>query len=117
MKTKAKLNRDLFGTWESCDPTQSSVQHCVSNSKGQYKVAVLDVDDSEQAEVRDVKWDGTRLHYSLHWTSTGRFSKNSLILLAKDKVGLTYTYSDQEILQKRPTSKNVLRGRQGKPNR
>ena len=101
MKKKPELDRGLVGTWVSCDPWASCVEHRVTTSRGQYKLVAVDVDDDEKAEVYDITWDGERLHYCLHWKSTGRFSKNTLIRLEKDKVGLTYSYTDQEILHRK----------------
>ena len=83
MKKKSELNRSLVGTWTSCDPFESCVEHRISTSKGEYKITVIDIDDNEKAEVYDVRWDGDRLQYCLHWPSTGRFSKNTLLLLEK----------------------------------
>jgi len=73
----------------------------VTMPKGKLKIVAIDTEDDEKAEVYDVGWDGNRLTYSLHWNSTGRFTKNSLILLEKDKVGMTCTYTDQEILHRK----------------
>ena len=105
MKRKTDNGRHLVGTWISCDPWASSVEHRVTMAKGKIKVVAIDTEDSEKAEVYDVRWDGDRLNYCLHWKSTGRFSKNSLILLEKDKVGMTFTYTDQEILHRKTRDK------------
>src|SRR5450759_3346865 len=108
MKKKNKPDKRLVGTWASCDPTQSSVRECISVSKGRFVVTAFDADDGEHAEVRDVGWDGVYLRYNLHWPSTGRFTKNTLTLLAKNRVGLTYMYSGQEVLERQADK--------GKPN-
>lgn len=79
------------------------VEHRISTSKGEYKVAVTDTFDGEKAEVYDVKWDGDRLQYKVHWPSTGRFIEYSLTHLEKEKVGISFKYSAQDIwIKKKP---------------
>jgi hypothetical protein len=105
MKKNKELCRSLIGRWVSCDDWKSSVEHRISISKGEYKVSVTDLYDGEKGEVYDVKWDGTRLNYCVHWPSTGRFAKNSVALLEKGRLDLCYTYSEQDTLVKRPLAK------------
>lgn len=111
MKTKATIDRGLAGTWVSCDEFTSSVEHYISISKGRYRVKCLDTYDGEYADVYDVKWDGERLSYCLHWNSTGRFSKNVLSRDSDDKASLTYTHTDTEILLKKQRVQNKTKRR------
>lgn len=85
----------------SYDEVGSSVEHRVAIVKGQFKVECVDTYDGERAEVYDVKWDGERLRYCLHWESTGRFSKNSMLHLTDGQVELTSTHTDAELLRRK----------------
>ncbi len=74
------------------------MEHQISVLEGQYQVTVVDIDDNEVAEVYNIEWDGEKLSYNLYWNSSGRFVKNRLALVEEDKVDLTYTYTDRNIL-------------------
>lgn len=75
----------------------------------------VDTEDDERADVYDVNWDGISLRYCLYWRSTGRFSKERLMLVEKDKVAMTYTYTDEGILHRKPkqTRSKAQRGTGG----
>ena len=106
MKQKTDICRGFVGRWKSADPLLEDVEHHISTSKGEYKISVIDTYDGEKAEVYDIQWDGDHLRYKLHWKSTGRFIKYSLTLLDKGKIGMSFEYSAQDILVKKPTTKS-----------
>ena len=102
MKRKSSIDRGLIGNWISYDENGSTIEHRISMAKGEYKVTCVDTYDGELAEVYDVKWDGNRLSYCLHWPSTRRFSRNSILRQSQDQVELTFTYTDTELLRRKP---------------
>ena len=104
MSVASDLDEGLVGVWTSVDPFDSSVEHEVAIVNGVYVVRSADTEDREEAEVSAVDWDGEQLRYSCHWNSTGRFVKNALRRIDQDKVGLTYTYSAQDVLVRRKGS-------------
>ncbi|HUJ11711.1 MAG TPA: hypothetical protein VL171_17005 [Verrucomicrobiae bacterium] len=115
MKKKQPIDRGLTGRWTSCDEFGSTVEYRISIVRGEYRVGCVDTFDGERAEVYDIRGDGDRLRFCAHWPSTGRFSKNSVFWRGAggaDQAELTYTYTDTELLRRRPTKKGLAEGRQ-----
>jgi hypothetical protein len=104
MAKKAKAS--FVGTWVSFDqPLTSHVQYTVKRNKQEYRVAAVDTYDSEKGEVYDVRWnknDGT-LEFACYWASSGRFIKCKFLQTEEDRIDLTFTYTDHEILIPRKT--------------
>jgi hypothetical protein len=96
-------NSHLFiGTWISDDEYGSDVEYNISIVGKELKVEAVDVNDGERAEIRDVEWDGdSNLSFSAYWQSSGRFAKCKFMLLSKNRVAFTYTYTDHEILHRK----------------
>lgn len=96
-KTKASF----VGTWISVDePFTSTVHYTVKKDKQKYLVMAVDTDDSEKAEIYDVHWnkeEGT-LRFSCYWESSGRFTKCKFMQTDEDKISMTFTYTDHDIL-------------------
>jgi hypothetical protein len=87
----------LVGTWVDGNEHGSDVEYQVSSAGPVFTVRAVDGYDGEEAEVYDVGWDGQILSFAAHWPSTGRFVKCRLQVLSRNRVDLTYTYSQQEM--------------------
>lgn len=87
----------LVGTWVNGDEYATEVEYQVSRAGRAFAIRAFDRYDAEEAEVYDVKWDGEVLSFATHWPSTGRFVKCRLQALSQNRVGLTYTYTQQEM--------------------
>jgi hypothetical protein len=95
-------NSGLVGIWASQDPFSSGVEYDVKSTASGFSVTVRDTNDSEQAEVYDITWDGETLRFSAYWASSGRLGKCVFRLVDLDKIDFTYTYTDSELLLRRP---------------
>ncbi|MCX2983135.1 hypothetical protein EYC98_19915 [Halieaceae bacterium IMCC14734] len=85
----------LIGDWVPAD-LYSDIVISISKEDDQYIVSVFDLDDHEEAEVYEVKYDNSELSFNVHWASNGRFIKYGLLLSSDTTVRLIYTYSGQE---------------------
>ena len=90
-----KSNDPLVGDWVPAD-LYSDIVISITKDDEEYSVSVFDLNDGEQAEVYEVKFDGDELSFNVHWSSNGRFIKYGLLLTTEKTVRLTYTYSGQE---------------------
>lgn len=90
----------LIGTWQSTDEIGSDVEYRVTKKKTGYAVVACDTNDGECADIFEKNWNATTgvFSFAAHWNSTGRFVRCRLLLTSKDKVALTYTYTDTETL-------------------
>ena len=94
--------RLLVGTW-ICTDGMSDVAYTIKYRAGKITVTGIDGYDGEKAEIQDVAWvpRRTALRFSAHWPSTGRFVKYEFKVLPDPlRVGVSYTYSAQEIWEK-----------------
>ncbi len=98
----AQKKKDSFvGVWVSIDePYTSTVHFTVKKDRQKYTVTALDADDGEKAEVYDVQWDGKSgvLRFSCYWESSGRFTKCKFMQTDEDKISMTFTYTDHDVL-------------------
>jgi hypothetical protein len=102
MKKPAPKKDLLVGTWRSADEFGSAVEYRVAKIKAGYSVVARDTSDGECADVFEEHWDADTCTFSFaaHWNSTGRFARCRLLLTSKDKVALTYTYTDTQTLNR-----------------
>jgi hypothetical protein len=96
-KPKTKKPHILVGTWVNGDEYATEVEFLVRALGSGFGVRAIDRYDGEEAEVYDVKWDGTALSFATHWRSTGRFMKCRLHVISQNRVDYTYTYTQQEM--------------------
>ena len=94
----------LAGTWHSLEETLFVVEYVVTGMTDGFLVDAIDSYDGEQAEVSKVGWNEEKqeLNFSCYWASSGRYSKCKFLLFSQDKVEFTYTYTDHEILERKP---------------
>ena len=98
---KSTKGHVLVGVWVSADEYASEVEYSVTAKGMTFSVKAIDGHDGEVADVFEVKWDGEVLSFATHWNSTGRFSRCRLEALSKNRVSLTYTYTDNEIFHRK----------------
>jgi len=91
----------VVGTWVNGDEYATDVEYQVSEGSNGFAVRAVDRFDGEEAEVYDVKWDGEALSFAAHWPSTGRFMKCRLLAISPNRVDFTYTYTQQEMWQRK----------------
>lgn len=101
-KKKSTRKHTLVGTWASADEFDSNVEYIISSKGDGFAVRVSDSYDGEEADVFETKWDGEVLTFATHWNSTGRFSRCRFLAQSKDHVDSTYTYTDKELLHRKP---------------
>jgi hypothetical protein len=89
----------LVGTWVSIEDA-SSVEFCIAKKKSGYGVTVIDSFDDEVPAISEEKYDGKTgiFSFALYWDSTGRFSRYRMKQSSEDKVEITYTHTDSEVL-------------------
>ncbi len=95
-------NHPLVGSWQAADDFSDMVVSIVAVAEG-FSVSVTDQTDGEVAEVFEPQYDGNVLSFSAHWPSNGRFIKYRFLLQSEGTVGVTYTYSGQEVWQRKLT--------------
>src|SRR5215831_2575381 len=95
-----RADHPLMGTWFSTDIFRSSVEYTVISNGDSVAVTAIDTEDGEIGEIGSVNWDGNALFFAVHW-STGRYVKCRMVLVSKDTVSFTYTYTSQEVLQRK----------------
>ena len=99
----------MVGTWISVDDT-STVELRVTKKKKKQTYAVIATDsyDGEIAAVSEEKYSGKTgiLSFAAYWDSTGRFTRYRMILVSKDKVEITYTHIDSEVLVRKGKKPN-----------
>lgn len=98
--TRNKKKPSLVGVWRSADEFTSNVEYRVRKKGTGYSATAKDVEDGEEADVFEEKWDARTgiFSFATHWNSTGRFLRCRLQLISEEKVELTYTYTDSETL-------------------
>ena len=92
-------NHPLVGNWKAADDFSVVVVSIVAATDG-FSVSVVDEADSEVAEVFDPQYDGDVLSFAAHWPSNGRHIKYRFLLQSEGTIGVTYTYSGQEVWQR-----------------
>lgn len=94
-----KSRSTFSGTWVSIDDA-SSVEITIRKAKAGYSVAAKDCYDGEVAAVSEIAYRESDevLLFASYWTSTGRFTRYQMRLHGHDKVKITYTHTDSEIL-------------------
>jgi hypothetical protein len=100
MKTSISRRDPFTGVWRSADEFGSDVEYHLKKKKSGYSVVARDSRNGERADIFEERWDGSTCTFSFaaHWNSTGRFARCRLLLTSKDKIALTYTYTDTETL-------------------
>lgn len=104
MKTKSKRHPDLYvGTWCAVDITNRHLEYRIRKVKKGYSVSVLDQDDDQKGEVFEEKWDAKKgiFSFAVHWPPTGRFLRIKMMLIEDDKMDMTFTFTDSEILSRK----------------
>jgi hypothetical protein len=102
-QAKKKKEKDLLvGVWRPVDPF-SDIEVRIARKGNRYVVSAVDTDDDQAAKVYDLSYDGESLHFSLYWSSTGRFAKYQFRLVEENMMGVTFTYTSQEYWQRRTT--------------
>ncbi|WP_438481302.1 hypothetical protein [Oleiharenicola lentus] len=88
------------GIWRSSDEFGSDLEYRITKKKTGYSVVACDSNDGELADIFEEKWDAKTgiFSFAAHWNSTGRFARYRFFLTSKDKMTLTYTYTDSETL-------------------
>lgn len=104
---RIKNNDLLTGTWVSLDEI-SYVKLCVRKRRNVYHVSAKDSFDGETAAISEEKHDKKTgvLSFAAYWTSSGRFTRYRMQALGDDKVEITYTHTDTEILIKKEDLRN-----------
>ena len=94
-----KSKSGIIGTWISVDDV-STVEIRIAKKKKAYRVTAIDSFDGEIAAVSEEKYDGKTgvLSFATYWDSTGRFTRYRMMPSSKDKVEITYTHTDSEVL-------------------
>ncbi len=98
---KSTKEHGLVGIWVSADEYASEVEYSVTPKGTTFRVKATDGNDGEVADIFEVKWDGEVLSFATHWNSTGRFARCRLQALSKNRVSLTYTYTDNETFHRK----------------
>ena len=112
MQKKNEKPDTLIGTWINGEEYETDVEYIVSAAGKGFAVRAVDRFDGEKGKVSDVKWDGNVLSFSVHWNSTGRFVKARLQAISPNRVDYTYTFTQQEMWQRKgtaPTGSTVRR--------
>jgi len=92
----------FVGNWKCCDGF-SDITFKVATSDGSFIVSVTDPDTPLSPEVFGTVYRpaSRSLEFSVHWTSTGRFAKYSLVPSAvSDRVEVTFTYTATELWER-----------------
>src|SRR5687768_10865412 len=94
-----KPKDQLIGTWTSVDDT-STVELRVTRKKKAYAVAVTDSYDGEVAAVSEERYHHKTgiFSFAAYWDSSGRFTRYRMMPASEDKVEITYTHTDSEVL-------------------
>jgi hypothetical protein len=94
----SQKNHPLLRVWRTASEW-SQVEYRVSRKKGDFCVVAVDTFDNERADVFEAKWNARTdiLSFACHWNCTGRFLRCRLQAIMKDKIELTYTYTDTEL--------------------
>ncbi len=91
----------LVGTWVSADEFASDVEYLISAKGDGLTVRAINKNDSEEADIFEIQWDGEILTFAAHWNSTGRFARCRFLLQSQDLVDFTYTYTDSDVLHRK----------------
>ena len=102
IRKKSTRGHTLVGTWASADGFESNVEYIILSKGDGFEVRAVDSYDGEEADVFETKWDGNVLSFATHWNSTGRFSRCRFLAQARDHVDFTYTYTDKDLLHRKP---------------
>ena len=94
-----KSKSSIAGTWVSIDDA-STVELRIVKKKIGYGVTAIDSFDGEVAAVSEEKYDGKTgiFSFATYWDSTGRFTRYRIMPASSDKIEITYTHTDSEIL-------------------
>lgn len=94
-----KSRSNFSGTWVSIDDV-SSVEITIGKARSGYSISAKDGHDGEVAAVSEIAYRESDevLLFATYWTSTGRFTRYQMRLHGHDKVKITYTHTDSEIL-------------------
>ena len=89
----------IVGTWVSVEDA-SSVEFCIAKKKSGYRVTVIDSFDGEIPAISEEKYDVKTgiFSFALYWDSTGRFTRYRMKQSSEDKLEITYTHTDSEVL-------------------
>ena len=101
--TKRAVKKDILsGNWKSLYDWGSGVEYRIEKKNIGYVVKVRDSYDGEHADVLETKWNARRhiLSFAAYWKSSGRFLRCSLRAVTESQIELTYTYTDQEVLER-----------------
>jgi len=93
-------NHPLVGKWKSADEFSEVIISITGEAKG-FLVLIIDEADGEAAEVFDSHYDGDILSFAAHWPSSGRLIKYRFLLQSEGTINVTYSYSGQEIWQRK----------------
>ncbi len=97
----------LVGIWINSDECKTDVEYHVSAAGKGFAVRAVDRFDGEKGEVSNVKWDKDVLSFAIHWNSTGRFVKARLQSISPNRVDYKYTFTQQEMWQRKGTAPTV----------
>jgi hypothetical protein len=92
----------FVGNWKCCDGFSDITFH-VTASEGSFVVSVTDPDSAIKPEVFSTVYKpaSRTLEFSVHWASTGRFTKYSLIPSpVTGRVEVTFTYTATELWER-----------------
>jgi hypothetical protein len=94
--------RRFVGNWKCCDGFSDIIFH-VAASESSFVVSVTDPDTPLNPEVFGIiyKPASRTLEFSVHWASTGRFTKYTLIPSpVTGRVEVTFTYTATELWER-----------------
>ena len=92
----------FVGNWKCCDGF-SDITFNIAASEGSFVVSVTDPDSSLNPEIFGTVYKpaSRTLECSVHWASTGRFTKYSLIPSpVTGRVDVTFTYTATELWER-----------------
>ena len=97
----------IAGTWISIDDT-STVEIRVTRKKKTYAVTATDSYDGEVAAVSEERFHGKTgvFSFAAYWDSSGRFTRYRMMRASGDKVEITYTHTDSEVLIRKEKKPN-----------
>ena len=89
----------ISGTWISVNDV-NTVEICIVKKSKAYSVKIIDKLDGEIPALSEEKYDRKTgiLSFAAYWESTGRFTRYRLIPVYDDKIEITYTHIDTEVL-------------------
>ena len=100
-KKKSTRRHALVGTWASADEFTSNVEYIVTSKGDGFAVRAVDRQDSEEADIFEIKWDGEILTFAALWNSTGRFVRCRFLAQSRGHVEFAFTYTDHELLHRK----------------